>query len=63
MACPLCAGMFVVAKDHVVESENPLTLARSVVTPNEAAKPWALQILAPCLHHFFITNGEVVDAG
>jgi hypothetical protein len=62
MACPVCAGVFV-AKDHRVESESPLTLSPSVVTPREAPKPWRTQVLAmPCHHHFWIRDGRVIDA-
>lgn len=51
MACPVCAGVFV-AREHVIQSENPLTLSPSVVTPDKAPKPWEWEVLAPCMHHF-----------
>jgi hypothetical protein len=59
MACPICAGLFVCK--HEIKNENPLTLSPSVVGPEET---WRIeeQVLAPCLHHFFVTNGEVINA-
>lgn len=59
MACPLCSGEFVCP--HQVVQEDPLTLSPSVVGP-ERAWNWREQILAPCGHHFWVRDGEVVDA-
>lgn len=65
MACPVCAGIFYCP--HEVITRNPLTLSPSVVGPEESyrfgtsADPHE-QVLAPCKHHFWVKDGEVIDA-
>jgi hypothetical protein len=61
MSCPACSAIFVCA-DHKVEKVDPLTLSPSVVGPEKAIDPARWQVLAkPCLHHFFVVNGEAVN--
>ncbi len=59
MSCPFCSSLFV-CKDHKVESINPLTLSPSIVGPDCPPQPGRYEILAPCKHHFFVTNGEII---
>lgn len=65
MACPVCTGLFVCP--HEIIQENPLTLSPSIVGPDETYRvptnvPITEQVLSPCGHHFFVKDGEVVDA-
>lgn len=66
MACPVCAGVFVCP--HEIINEYPLTLSPSVVGPAEAFTiPRDINIheqirAQPCGHHFWVKDGEVIDA-
>ena len=57
MACPKCALVFLCT--HNVVQREPLTLSPSVVGPAE--RRVGEQVLPPCLHHFWVLNGEAVE--
>ncbi len=54
LACPYCGQLM--ACEHRVVSEDPLTLEPSVVGPGIDL------FVKHCGHHFFVRNGEVVGA-
>lgn len=58
MNCPVCNVMFVC--NHKIWGEEPLTLEPSVVGPKVGYNA-ASQILTPCMHHFWVRDGEVID--
>jgi len=62
LACPVCGGIFVTEQKVERGNENPLTLSPSVLGPATAHSPLAAaEVNAPCKHHFWIKNGEVIE--
>ena len=62
LACPVCAGVFVCIQE--VKQREPLTLAPSVLGPQLTTKYESEsleQVLAPCMHHFWVKDGYAVD--
>lgn len=65
MTCPVCAVVFVCS--HEIAQDAPLTLSPSVVGPKEGfAIPVGIspreQVLTPCGHHFWVKDGQAIDA-
>jgi hypothetical protein len=60
LACPICGTVFLCT--HEIRSRTPLELWPSVVGPDAKFSDGVrLQVLPPCLHHFWVKNGIACD--